>query len=920
MRHPPPSLKFGLAGKALKLLTIFPHFSVSYNYHQNLSIIKSSLLYSRLYKYADLEATLKTLQAPDNLKEFILSLPKEYQGHAVGQVKKNPNITISDLEAYLQKIKNKEQLKQNTDIEITKEIPEAYKYMAGWIIRQIKKYPEFKEELLNNLGNIGKFVDDYDINLESYNIKDLFELMEENSGLSFYRGRKGQATSFQNFFDQIQQQTYSALVRAGFMGSKNLNHWGMRTFLKIISEWRKNIENYLRKTGKSFDQVLEEGKGIMEAQQRGEFRGQEIPSTPLHNPEHNAFMTHLQEISDWYYGMIEDFDWHGNVNVNDENDKFNIFDYSLSDALEASNKWHEEQAEQGKGKKYDTINSSNIVYGPDNWKDESNKGYFILELKSDNDLKVEGFLMEHCVGGYCDQLKDGQTRIFSLRHNSDPYKPILTIETDPSGMVIRQDYGRKNSRVDEKFHQMVSEWNENYTSGKEIDFGTLNGDDIYRLIYNSKENDLLIDKYINYIEKSPADKIDFNTLVQIANDNKLSNDQNEIIISNILEKFPNSYGLSNLMEGLIDDNKLNKNNIINIINRLIIKDRPIKLAGESFIHKIFRHFGSDQEIFGSLKKLIDTFNLSEFKKILIAYDPSTDKEKLNEIILNEHNYYLINSAIRNPNVSHDLLNKLIEREVRRDAPLTEVYLSVLKNPKCNDELIEEILYKFGLDYQSSLPFSILEAILDCKNISYNLLTKIYYKYKNDNEAYIGTGLIEKFEKLINNKFNEVFPHSENKTASINNKNLLSKIQSAKDLLKKDPTFISMCKDFKVKPNIVDLIPMRFGPIDVSAKTVKGIIILNNKLLQNDNFTNNLHYLIHEINHFLTMQNRPTQSANQGTYLDNKDEIDAFKYQIEHIDDIFGSNQAEKYINHLLDHHEVDDIDWDDKKEELSERI
>jgi hypothetical protein len=154
--------------------------------------------------------------------------------------------------------------------------------------------------------------------------------------------------------------------------------------------------------------------------------------------------------------------------------------------------------------------------------------------------------------------------------------------------------------------------------------------------------------------------------------------------------------------------------------------------------------------------------------------------------------------------------------------------------------------------------------------------------------------------------------------------LLKKIEEGKEMLRKDETYKKMCKDFKVNEDIIDLVPIRFGDdVDVSAKTVRGVIILNKKLLLDDNFKNNIHYILHEVSHFLQMTTRskPTKGANDGEYLENEDEIEAFTYQIEYMDDQYGDEEANKYIEHLLNHHDVDGKkDRKEKKEELSSRI
>lgn len=57
------------------------------------------------------------------------------------------------------------------------------------------------------------------------------------------------------------------------------------------------------------------------------------------------------------------------------------------------------------------------------------------------------------------------------------------------------------------------------------------------------------------------------------------------------------------------------------------------------------------------------------------------------------------------------------------------------------------------------------------------------------------------------------------------------IQAAKNALKTDPTFLQLCQEFEVSPDFIDLVPVRFGKLDVSAKIDKGIITLNEKLLE-----------------------------------------------------------------------------------------
>ena len=133
--------------------------------------------------------------------------------------------------------------------------------------------------------------------------------------------------------------------------------------------------------------------------------------------------------------------------------------------------------------------------------------------------------------------------------------------------------------------------------------------------------------------------------------------------------------------------------------------------------------------------------------------------------------------------------------------------------------------------------------------------------------------------------------------------LLKLIQRAKDYLKKDPTLQEMCDKYNFDIDDIDLIPVKFGDIDVSATTNQGVITLNWRLLEDGDFFNDLHYLVHEFQHYLGQSNAPTQSADDGDYLANPDEQKGFQAQIKYIADHDGENEAKKYTEQVLDHHD-----------------
>lgn len=155
------------------------------------------------------------------------------------------------------------------------------------------------------------------------------------------------------------------------------------------------------------------------------------------------------------------------------------------------------------------------------------------------------------------------------------------------------------------------------------------------------------------------------------------------------------------------------------------------------------------------------------------------------------------------------------------------------------------------------------------------------------------------------------------------KTLLKLINRMKKFLKKHPIVIDMFKEYDVPIDELDLIPMRFGELDVSARTDHGIITFSFNLLCDGDFFKDYMYAVHEITHFLqqTTGNKPTQGAEEGDYLENPFEQEGFQKQIEYVDDMYGENEAEEYVEHLLDHHKVKDSDErDDKKEKLMELV
>ncbi len=155
------------------------------------------------------------------------------------------------------------------------------------------------------------------------------------------------------------------------------------------------------------------------------------------------------------------------------------------------------------------------------------------------------------------------------------------------------------------------------------------------------------------------------------------------------------------------------------------------------------------------------------------------------------------------------------------------------------------------------------------------------------------------------------------------KSLNRMIKKMREFLKKDEVVQNMFKEYDVDIAEIDYIPMRFGKLDVSAKTDHGVIIYNYKLLTDGDFFKDFSYGVHEMTHWLqqTTGTKPTQSSDDGSYLDNPFEQEGFQNQVEYIAKHFGDNEAENYVDDLLDHHDIDsDKEKEEKKETLMAKV
>jgi len=152
------------------------------------------------------------------------------------------------------------------------------------------------------------------------------------------------------------------------------------------------------------------------------------------------------------------------------------------------------------------------------------------------------------------------------------------------------------------------------------------------------------------------------------------------------------------------------------------------------------------------------------------------------------------------------------------------------------------------------------------------------------------------------------------------KALLKLINRLKEELKKDDVMKEICEKFDVDISEIDMIPVKVAPLDVSAKTDAGVITLNSSLFKKEKLDKILSLLLHETVHYFQQCDKPTKSANEGDYLSNPSELEAFQHQVEFLDDNSGKNKAEQYVDQVLDHHDKKGKERKDKKNKLMKLV
>lgn len=131
--------------------------------------------------------------------------------------------------------------------------------------------------------------------------------------------------------------------------------------------------------------------------------------------------------------------------------------------------------------------------------------------------------------------------------------------------------------------------------------------------------------------------------------------------------------------------------------------------------------------------------------------------------------------------------------------------------------------------------------------------------------------------------------------------LIAKLRSR---LKKTKVARRLCDKYGEDLGFIDNVPIRFEPLDVSAKTVDGEILLNEKLLKGE-FRDSLRYFAHELTHCLQQKHgKVDEQTKDEDYLDDPNETEAFKVQIDFMETAYSPEEIQTYLDGLMKHHDV----------------
>ena len=133
------------------------------------------------------------------------------------------------------------------------------------------------------------------------------------------------------------------------------------------------------------------------------------------------------------------------------------------------------------------------------------------------------------------------------------------------------------------------------------------------------------------------------------------------------------------------------------------------------------------------------------------------------------------------------------------------------------------------------------------------------------------------------------------------------IKKLKDKIKDEESYREICGEKGREVDAIDDVEIDFIDLDVSARTINKKIDLNEKLLEGP-FRDIMRYVIHEVSHVFQQENGEVDEGSADKsgvdYLEDDNEEEAFSFQIDYMKDHYCDDDIIKYLEQLLDHHEI----------------